>query len=50
MYWQNIPYFGGVISRCVTCSVHYPLPNAGAFNCLNWLGGGTEQEVRGEDC
>ena len=50
MYWQNIPYFGGVKSRCVTCSVHYPLPNAGFFNCLNWLGGGTEQEVIGEDC
>ena len=26
----------------------YPLPHAGSFNCLNWLGEGTEQEVRGE--
>ena len=28
----------------------YPLPHAGSFNCLNWLGGGTEREVKGEDC
>ena len=20
------------------------------FNCMNWLGGGTEREVKGEDC
>ena len=26
---------------------HCPLPHAVSFNCLNWLGGGTEQEVRG---
>ena len=50
MYRQNIPYFGSVISRCVTCSGHYPLPNTGSFNCLNWLGGGTEREVKGENC
>ena len=40
MYWANIPYFGGVISRCVTCSGHCPLPQVGTFNCLNWLGAG----------
>ena len=28
----------------------YPLPHAGSFNCLNWLGGGTGREVKGEDC
>ena len=28
----------------------YPLTHAGSFNCLNWLGGGTEREVKGEDC
>ena len=50
MYWQNIPYFGSVISRCVTCSGHYPLPNTGSFNSLNRLGGGTEREVKGENC
>ena len=50
MYWQNIPYFGGIISRCVTCSDQYTLPNTGSFNCLNWLGGGTERKVKGEDC
>ena len=25
-------------------------PHAGSFNSLNWLGGGTEWEVKGEDC
>ena len=50
MYWQNISCIGSVISRCVTCSVHYPLPNTGSCNCPNWLGGGTEREVKGEDC
>ena len=47
MYWTNIPYSGGIISRYLTCNDHCPLPNAGSFNCLNWLGGGTEREVRG---
>ena len=50
MYWANIPYSGGNISRYLSCNDHCPLPNAGSFNCLNWLGGGTEREVRGEDC
>ena len=27
-----------------------PSPNTGSFNSLNWLGGGTEGEVKGEDC
>ena len=50
VYWANIPYSGGIISRYLTCNDHCPLPHAGSFNCLNWLGGGTEREVRGEDC
>ena len=50
MYWANKPHFGGIISRCLTSNNHCPLPHAGSFNCLNWLGGGTEREVRGEDC
>ena len=39
-----------IISRCVTCSDHYPISNTGSFNCLSWLGGGTERKVMGEDC
>ena len=31
----------------MTYNDHCPLPYAGSFNCLNWLGGGTEREVRG---
>ena len=48
MYWANIPYSGGIISRYLSCNDHCPLPHAGSFICLNWLGGGTEREVRGE--
>ena len=50
MNWANKSYIGGIISRCLTCNDHCPLPHAGSFNCLDWLGGGTEQEVKGEDC
>ena len=50
MYWTNIPYSGGIISRYLTCNDHCPLIHTGSFNCPNWLGGGTEQEVSGEDC
>ena len=50
VYWQNIPYFGGIITRYLTCNDHCPLPNTGSCICLNWMGGGTEREVKGEDC
>ena len=35
---------------CGLLALIIPLPHAGSFNCLNWLGGGTEREVKGEDC
>ena len=41
----NLPQFYGANSVWIA----YPLPHAGSFNCLNWLGGGTEREVKGED-
>ena len=47
MYWANN---GGIISRYLTCNDHDPLPHTGSFNCPNWLGGGTEREVKGENC
>ena len=50
LYCANIPYFGAIIIRCMTCSDHYPLTQVGTLNCLNWVGGGTEREVKGEDC
>ena len=50
MNWANKSYIRGIISRCLTCNDQCPLPHAGSFNCLNWLGGGTEREVKGEDC
>ena len=34
----------------VACSNHYPFPRVGTLNCFNWVGGGTEREVNGEDC
>ena len=43
VYWANIPYFGGIISRYMTCSDQYPLPHAGTLNCCNWVGGDTER-------
>ena len=46
----NLPYFYGVNSVWMACIDHCPLPHAESFNCLNWLGGGTEREVQGEDC
>ena len=45
-----LPHSDGIYSVYVTCSDHYPLPQVGTLNCLNWVGGGTEQEVKGEDC
>ena len=30
--------------------LHYPLPQAGTLNCLNWVGLGTGWEVKGEHC
>ena len=42
VYWANIPYFGGITSRCVTFSDQYPLPHVGSFGCLNWVGGGSK--------
>ena len=50
MYWANLPYVNGIFSVCMACIDHYPLPLAGTLNCLNWVGGGTEREVKGEDC
>ena len=50
MYWANKPHFGGIISRYLTCNDHDPLPHTWSFNCPNWLGGGTEREVKGENC
>ena len=47
MYWANIPYSGGIISRYLTCNDHCPLPHSKSFSRLNWLGGGKECEVRG---
>ena len=46
MYWANIPSSGGIICRYLTCNEHCPLPHAGSFNCLHWLGGDTEREVK----
>ena len=45
----NIPnvYPVHVYSVCWAGSDHYPLPHAGSFTFLNWLGGGTEREVKG---
>ena len=45
-----LPHFDGIHSVYVTCSNHYPLLQVGSLNCLNWVGGGTEREVKGEDC
>ena len=39
-----------VYSVCWAGSDHYPLPNAGSFTLLKWMGGRTEQELKGEDC
>ena len=47
MYWVNLPYFNGIFSVGMACIDHYPLSLAGTLNCLNWVGGGTEQEVKG---
>ena len=46
----NLPYFYGANSVWIACIDHTPSPMQVVFNCLNWLGGGTEREVKGEDC
>ena len=45
----NLPYFDFIYSVYVACSNHYPFPQVGTLNCFNWVGGGTEREVNGED-
>ena len=50
MYWANLPYFDGICSVCMNCIDHYPLSLAGTLSCLNWVGGGTGREEKGEDC
>ena len=46
VYWANLTYFDGIFSVCMAGIDHYPL--ARALNCLNWVGGGTGREVKGE--
>ena len=45
-----LPHSDGICSVYMTCSHHYPLLQVGTLNCLNWVRGGTEREVKGEDC
>ena len=47
---ENLSYFECMYSVCLACNDHYPLPQVGTLNCFNWMGGGTEREVKGEDC
>ena len=47
---ENLSYFDSIYSVCLACSDHYTLPKAGTLNYFNCVGGGTVQEIKGEDC